>query len=148
MSDPATRRNRLLTVIAVILGFIALTVIGIEIGLSGFDAYGLFVLVSVLFVAFRDIWTRTLPVAIPTLLVSGATAVVVTIMGEEVVRGARARTDSGSTFEAWDMLMERPVALRFGWRDPGASSLLPEARRGKVAPRVRRGAEHGEEKTA
>ncbi len=45
------------------------------------------------------------------------------------VRSELARAEGGSAFEAWDMLMERPVVLRVGWRDPGATSLVPEARR-------------------
>jgi CheY-like chemotaxis protein len=39
------------------------------------------------------------------------------------------RDDSGSVFEAWDMLVERPAALKVAWRDPGAPALLPDARR-------------------
>lgn len=39
------------------------------------------------------------------------------------------RTDTGAMFEAWDMLLERTVLLKLGWRDAGAPSLLPEARR-------------------
>jgi hypothetical protein len=39
------------------------------------------------------------------------------------------RVDTGAMFEAWDMLLERTVLLKLGWRDPGAPSLLPEARR-------------------
>lgn len=39
------------------------------------------------------------------------------------------RTDSGVVFEAKDMLMERQVALKLGWRDPNTPPLLHEARR-------------------
>lgn len=45
------------------------------------------------------------------------------------VRQPIARTDTGAIFEAWDMLVERPVALQLAWRDPGAPPLLPLARR-------------------
>ncbi len=45
------------------------------------------------------------------------------------IRQPVARTDTGQVFEAWDMLVERPVALKVAWRDPGASPILPEARR-------------------
>ena len=40
-----------------------------------------------------------------------------------------ARTDTGLVFEARDMLLDRPVALKLAWRDPGTPSLLSEARR-------------------
>lgn len=40
-----------------------------------------------------------------------------------------ARVDSGGLVEAWDMILERTVLLKLAWRDPGALSLLPEARR-------------------
>jgi len=38
------------------------------------------------------------------------------------------RTESGQVFVAWDMLLERAVALKLAWRDPGAPSLVGEAR--------------------
>jgi CheY-like chemotaxis protein len=43
--------------------------------------------------------------------------------------GEIARTDDGAVFEAHDMLLERPVALKVAWRDPGTPSLIAEARR-------------------
>jgi serine/threonine protein kinase len=45
------------------------------------------------------------------------------------VRRELTRTDTGTVFEAWDMLLERPVALKLAWRDAGTPSLLNEARR-------------------
>ncbi len=45
------------------------------------------------------------------------------------VRQPLARTDAGQVFEAWDMLVERPVGVKIAWRDPGVAPLLPEARR-------------------
>jgi drug/metabolite transporter (DMT)-like permease len=65
---------------AVIVGFIGVVIV-VRPGLSGFDAYGLLVLVSVLFVAFRDLATRAMPFAIPTLCLTFATAASVTAMG-------------------------------------------------------------------
>jgi drug/metabolite transporter (DMT)-like permease len=65
---------------AVVVGFLGVILV-VRPGLSGFDAYGLFVLVSVIFVAFRDLATRAMPLAIPTLCLTFATAVAVTIMG-------------------------------------------------------------------
>jgi len=38
------------------------------------------------------------------------------------------RTDTGQVFAAWDMLLERAVALKLAWRDSGAPSLVAEAR--------------------
>ncbi|MEZ4401062.1 MAG: hypothetical protein R3B06_13645 [Kofleriaceae bacterium] len=40
-----------------------------------------------------------------------------------------ARIESGAVFEAWDMIIERTVVVKVGWRDPGAPSLVAEARR-------------------
>ncbi len=45
------------------------------------------------------------------------------------VRHELARGDSGGVFEVWDMLLERAAVLKLAWRDPGAPSLVPEARR-------------------
>jgi serine/threonine-protein kinase len=40
-----------------------------------------------------------------------------------------ARADDGVVFDARDMLLDRPVALKLAWRDPGNPSLIAEARR-------------------
>lgn len=40
-----------------------------------------------------------------------------------------ARTETGEVFAGWDMLLERPVAVKIAWRDPGTPALLPEAKR-------------------
>ncbi len=40
-----------------------------------------------------------------------------------------ARTETGVVFEAHDMLLDRLVALKLAWRDPGTPSLIVEARR-------------------
>ncbi len=45
------------------------------------------------------------------------------------IRTPIARGDNGMIFEAWDMLVERTVALKIAWRDPGVQPLLLEARR-------------------
>ncbi|HEX3766389.1 MAG TPA: hypothetical protein VHW23_47175 [Kofleriaceae bacterium] len=45
------------------------------------------------------------------------------------IRGEVARTDTGVVYEARDMMIDRPVALKLAWRDPGAPSLILEARR-------------------
>ena len=45
------------------------------------------------------------------------------------VRDELVRTDTGVVYEARDMAMDRPVALKLVWRDPGTPSLIAEARR-------------------
>ena len=45
------------------------------------------------------------------------------------VKDEIARTDDGVVFDAHDMLLDRPVALKLAWRDPGTPSLIAEARR-------------------
>jgi serine/threonine protein kinase len=46
-----------------------------------------------------------------------------------MVRDELARTDTGVVFEARDMAIDRVVAIKLAWRDPGTPSLLIEARR-------------------
>ena len=38
-------------------------------------------------------------------------------------------TDTGIVFDARDMVLDRPVALKLAWRDPGTPPLIAEARR-------------------
>ena len=45
------------------------------------------------------------------------------------IRDEIARTDTGVVFEARDMMLDRLVALKIAWRDPGTPSLIAEARR-------------------
>jgi CheY-like chemotaxis protein len=45
------------------------------------------------------------------------------------VRGAIAEGDDDATFDAWDLVVERPVALKLAWRDAADPPLLVEARR-------------------
>lgn len=45
------------------------------------------------------------------------------------MRAEIARTELGVVFEARDMMLDRLVALKLAWRDPGTPSLLGEARR-------------------
>ena len=46
-----------------------------------------------------------------------------------VIREEIARTDTGVVFEATDMMLDRLVAFKLAWRDPGSPSLIAEARR-------------------
>jgi drug/metabolite transporter (DMT)-like permease len=66
--------------LAILIGFGGVVLV-VRPGLSGFDFYALLVLVSVVFVAFRDIWTRAMPPDVPTLLLTGVTSLVVALMG-------------------------------------------------------------------
>jgi CheY-like chemotaxis protein len=45
------------------------------------------------------------------------------------IRDEIVRTETGVVFEARDMMIDRLVALKLAWRDPGMPSLLLEARR-------------------
>jgi len=45
------------------------------------------------------------------------------------IRDEVVRTETGTVFEARDMLLDRLVALKLGWRDPDAPSMILEARR-------------------
>ncbi len=66
--------------LAIIIGFAGVLLV-VRPGLAGFDAYALLVLLSVVFVAFRDIWTRAMPPAVPTILLTAVTALAVAAMG-------------------------------------------------------------------
>ena len=57
-------------------------------------------------------------------LANGDVAATAYMIGHEV-----ARTDTGVVFEAHDMLLDRLVAFKLAWRDPGTPSLIVEARR-------------------
>src|SRR5262245_56916604 len=46
-----------------------------------------------------------------------------------MIREEIARTDDGIVYEARDMMLDRPVAFKLAWRDPGTPSLIAEARR-------------------
>jgi drug/metabolite transporter (DMT)-like permease len=66
--------------LAIAVGLAGVLII-IRPGTEGFAPASILVLVSVLFAAARDLSTRALPVALPSLLVSAATAILVTVFG-------------------------------------------------------------------
>jgi drug/metabolite transporter (DMT)-like permease len=66
--------------LAIAIGFCGVLVI-IRPGLDGFNAVSLIMLLSVGFAAARDLFTRKLPPALPSLLVSTATATIITLAG-------------------------------------------------------------------
>jgi CheY-like chemotaxis protein len=45
------------------------------------------------------------------------------------IRSEVVRSETGLVFEARDMILDRLVAIKLAWRDPGTPSLVPEARR-------------------
>jgi drug/metabolite transporter (DMT)-like permease len=66
--------------LAISAGFIGVLVI-IRPGLAGFSEYSLYALLSVVFFAVRDLATRRIPAAVPTLFVTFATTVAVMVVG-------------------------------------------------------------------
>lgn len=66
--------------LAIAIGFCGVLII-IRPGLAGFDAVSLVMLASVLFAAARDLITRKLPPLLPSLLVSAATSITITVAG-------------------------------------------------------------------
>ena len=51
------------------------------------------------------------------------------VAGTYTIREEIARTETGVVYEARDMMLDRLVALKLGWRDPGLPSMILEARR-------------------
>ena len=51
------------------------------------------------------------------------------VASTDQIRDEIARTDTGIVYEARDMMMDRLVAFKLAWRDPGTPSLILEARR-------------------
>jgi drug/metabolite transporter (DMT)-like permease len=66
--------------LAITIGFCGVLII-IRPGFAGFNSVSLVMLASVLFAAARDLFTRQLPAALPSLLVSFATAATITTAG-------------------------------------------------------------------
>lgn len=66
--------------LAIVVGFIGVMII-IRPGMDGFQFASILVLFSVVFAAARDLVTRQLPTQLPSLLVSGFSAIFITILG-------------------------------------------------------------------
>jgi drug/metabolite transporter (DMT)-like permease len=66
--------------LAIVIGFAGVLIV-VRPGLSGFDASGMLVLVSVVFVSLRDLSTRAMPSGVPTLLITLTAALGVAVMG-------------------------------------------------------------------
>lgn len=98
---------------AITVGFVGVTII-VRPGLEGFNAYSLLALACVCFAALRDLATRRMPARIPSLLLSTATATVVTLCGAVLVvpYGGWAPL----TGESVGLLAAAAVLLLFGYQ--------------------------------
>jgi drug/metabolite transporter (DMT)-like permease len=70
--------------LAIAAGFIGVLII-VRPGVEGFNQFSLFALVSVIFCAIRDLATKRIPAAIPSLFVTLLTTVSVTIAGAAIL---------------------------------------------------------------
>lgn len=98
---------------AIVAGFIGILII-IRPGFEGFNAYALYGLASVAFATMRDLTTRRIPPAVPTLLISTATSAAVTLAGAMLVvpYGGWAPVDGRSL----GMLAAAALFLVFGYQ--------------------------------
>ncbi len=71
--------------LAITAGLVGVLII-VRPGFEGFNAYSLLVLLCVVLCAMRDLATRQIPNAIPTLLISAATSLAVTFVGAAMVQ--------------------------------------------------------------
>lgn len=70
--------------LAIVTGFAGVMIV-VRPGLEGFNAYAILALICVLFSAFRDLITRKLPPAIPSLMISVTTSLAVTLAGGALI---------------------------------------------------------------
>jgi drug/metabolite transporter (DMT)-like permease len=84
---------------AIVVGFIGVLIV-VRPGVTGFDMFSLLVLASVLCASVRDLTTRALPAVTPTLLVTLATAIAVTVFGAALGLG------EGWVQPSWTALFE------------------------------------------
>lgn len=99
--------------LAILVGFVGVLII-VRPGLEGFNAYSLSALGCVVFAAARDLFTRRIPDAVPSLLISSATSLLVTIFGGILVvpLGGWAPIDLAET----GMLAAAAVLLMIGYQ--------------------------------
>lgn len=86
--------------LAIATGFAGVAII-VRPGLEGFSVYSLVALVCVAFCTMRDLATKRIPVSTPTLLISTATALAVSICGAFLVQPMGGWTPPG----AFDLLL-------------------------------------------
>lgn len=71
--------------LAITAGFLGVLII-VRPGFDGFNAFSLLVLLCVVMCAMRDLCTRQIPDAIPTLLISATTSLAVTLVGAAMIQ--------------------------------------------------------------
>jgi drug/metabolite transporter (DMT)-like permease len=98
---------------AIAVGFTGVMII-VRPGFDGFNAFALLALLSVAFSALRDLTTRRLPEHVPSLLVSVATSVVVTLCGACLIAplGGWTPMNAGD----FGLLATAAVLLLFGYQ--------------------------------
>lgn len=99
--------------LAILVGFAGVLII-VRPGLEGFSVYSLFALGCVVCAAARDLFTRQVPNEIPTLLISTATALLVTAFGGILVVPLGGWSPIGLTETA--MLAAAAVLLIIGYQ--------------------------------
>lgn len=70
--------------LAILAGFVGVLII-VRPGFEGFTVFSLLALATVLFAAIRDIATRRIPDHVPSLLVSTATTIAITVIGAALI---------------------------------------------------------------
>ena len=98
--------------LAILAGFVGVLII-VRPGLEGFSAFSLLALATVFFAAVRDIATRRIPTRIPSLLISTATTVAVTLVGAVLIMPLGGWTPM--TVETTGLLLGAAVLLLFGY---------------------------------
>ena len=94
---------------AIIVGFLGVLII-VRPGFEGFNQYAVFVLISVGFVALRDLSTARLPREMPTFLVTAVTAVMITLTGLAL----RPFEGALSHFDTWQTVTPHMLMLLTG----------------------------------
>lgn len=99
--------------LAIACGFLGVLIV-VRPGFEGFNGFALMALASVLFCAVRDLATRQIDAAVPSMLVSTATAVTVTIVGAVLIEpfGGWQPVD----VESAALLFAAAVLLLFGYQ--------------------------------
>lgn len=98
--------------LAILVGFGGVLII-VRPGFEGFSAFSLLALLAVVFAAVRDIATRRIPDGIPSLMISTATTVAVTVVGAVLILPLGGWTPM--TVESTGLLAGAAVLLLFGY---------------------------------
>lgn len=97
---------------AILVGFVGVLIV-VRPGFEGFTIFSLLALATVLFAAIRDIATRRIPDHVPSLLISTATTVAVTMVGAALMFPLGGWTPMAGTDTA--LLAGAAVLLLFGY---------------------------------